>query len=50
MLFKWSLKEDESWVALNNVIQILKPPKPNKSGRKFTFDENDIKDVISMKN
>ena len=50
MLFKWSLKEDESWVALNNVIQILKPPKPNKSGRNFTFDENDIKDVISMKN
>ena len=50
MLFKRSLKEDESWVALNNVIQILKPPKPNKSGRNFTFNENDIKDVISMKN
>ena len=50
MLFKWPLKEDECWVALNNVIKILKPPKSNQSGRNFTFDENDIKDVISMKN
>ena len=50
MLFKWSLKEDECWVALNNVIKILKLPKSNQSGRNFTFDENDIKDVISMKN
>ena len=50
MLFKWPLKEDECWVALNNVIKILKPPKSNQSGRNFTFDENDIKDIISMKN
>ena len=50
MLFKWPLKEDECWVALNNIIKILKPPKSNQSGRNFTFDENDIKDVISMKN
>ena len=50
MLFKWHLKENKCWVALNNVIEILKPPKPNQSGRNFTFDENEIKDVISMKN
>ena len=50
MLFKWPLKEDECWVALNSVIKILKPPKSNQSGRNFTFDENDIKDVISIKN
>ena len=28
----------------------LKTTKSNQSGRKFTFDENGIKDVISMKN
>ena len=28
----------------------LKKTKSNQSGRKFTFDENGIKDVISMKN
>ena len=50
MLFKWPLKEDECWVALNSAIKILKPPKSNQSGRNFTFDENDIKDVISIKN
>ena len=50
MLFKWPSKEDERWVALNNIIKFLKPPKSNQSGRKFTFDENDIKDVISLKN
>ena len=50
MFFKWSLKEDECWIALNNVIKILKPPKSNQSWRNFTFDENDTKDVISMKN
>ena len=50
MLFKWPLKEDECWVALNSAIKILKPPKSNQSGRNFTFDENDIKDIISMKN
>ena len=50
MLFKWPLKENECWVALNNVIKIVKLPKSNQSGRNFTFDENDIKDVISMKN
>ena len=44
MLFKWPSKEDECWVALNNVIKILKPPKSNQSERNFTFDENDIKD------
>ena len=43
MLFKWPLKEDECWVALNNVIKVLKPPKSNQSGRNFTFDENDIR-------
>ena len=50
MLFKWPSKEDEYWVALNNVLKVLKPPKSNQSGRNSTFDENDIKDVISMKN
>ena len=39
MLFKWPSKEDECWVALNNVIKILKPPKSNQSGRNFTFDK-----------
>ena len=48
--FKWPLKEDECWVALSNIIKVLKPPKSNQSGRNFTFDENDIKDVISIKN
>ena len=46
MLFKWPLKEGECWVALNNVIKVFKPPKSNQSGRNFTFDESDIKDVI----
>ena len=32
ILFKWPLKEDECWVALNNVIKALKPPKSNQSG------------------
>ena len=50
MLFKWPSKEDESWVALNNAIKVLKPPNSNQSGRSFTFEESDIKDVISMKN
>ena len=50
ILFEWPSMEDECWVALNNVIKILKPPKSNQSGRNFTFDENDIKDVISIKN
>ena len=50
MLFKWPSKEDKRWGALNNIIKVLKPPKSNQSGRKFTFDENDIKDVISLKN
>ena len=49
-LFQWRSKEDECWVALNNVIKILKPPKSNQSGRNFKFDENDIKDIISVKN
>ena len=48
MLFKWPSKEDE--VALNNVIKILKPQKSDQSGRNFTFDENDNKDVLSVKN
>ena len=47
MLFKWPSNEDECWVALKKV---LKPPKSNQSGRKSTFDEIDIKDVISMNN
>ena len=42
--------EDELWVALNNAIKVLKPPKSNQKGRNFTFDENNIKDVIPMKN
>ena len=50
MLFQWPSKEDECWVALNSVIKILKPPKSNQLGRNFKFDENDIKDIISMKN
>ena len=50
MLFKWPSKEDESWVVLNNAIKVLKPPNSNQSGRSFTFDESDIKDVISVKN
>ena len=50
MLFKWPLKEDECWVALSSVMKVLRPPKSSQSGRNFTFDENGIKDVISMKN
>ena len=50
IFFKWPSKEDEFWVALNNIIKVLKPPKSNQSGRNFTFDENNIKDVISVKN
>ena len=49
MLFKWSSKEDEGWVTLNDVIKVLKPPKSNQSGRNFTFIENGIKVVISTK-
>ena len=33
MFLKWPSKEDECWVALNNVIKVLKPPKSNQSGR-----------------
>ena len=50
MLFKWPTNEDEYCFALNNVIKVFRPPKSNQSGRNFTFDENDIKDVFSMKN
>ena len=50
MLIKWPSKEDECWVALNNVIMVLKLPKSIQSGGNLTFDENDITDVISMKN
>ena len=50
MHFKWPSKEDECWIALNNVLKVLKPPKCNQSERNFTFDENDTKDAISMKN
>ena len=50
MLFKWPSKKDECWVALNNVIKVLKPPKSNQLGRNFTFDEKNNKDTISMKN
>ena len=50
MLFKWLLKEGKCWVALNNVVTVLKPPKFTQSGRSFTFDdENDIKGVISTR-
>ena len=31
MLFKWSLKEDECWVALNNDIEVLNHQNPTNT-------------------
>ena len=35
MLLKWLSKEDECWVNLSNVINVLKPQKSKQPGKMF---------------
>ena len=45
--FKWPEREDQCWVPCEHIIKMLTPPSSNPSGRNFSFNEDEIADVIS---